>query len=274
MDRTEIAMRLDGRTALLGIIGDPVAQVKAPAPLTQALQQRGFNAVLLPLHVGPQEVERLLAALWSTRNFAGLVVTVPHKQRVAALGTVVLAESARRAGAANVLRRGLQGWEAGLLDGQGFVAGLRAAGFDARGRTARIVGAGGAASAIAFALADAGVRELGILDLDRARSEALIAQLRRAGLRAVPWDGRDAAGADLLVNATPAGMQADDLLPVPPDALREGLWVAEVIMAPAITPLLALARERGCHVHEGRHMLERQIGLMVDFFAPALEAMQ
>ncbi|MFS2055841.1 shikimate dehydrogenase, partial [Variovorax sp. CT11-76] len=79
--------------------------------------------------------------------------------------------------------------------------------------------------------------------------------------------------AELLVNATPVGMRADDPLPVPASALRTGLWVAEVIMAPAVTPLLQLARERGCIAHEGRHMMERQLGLMADFFEPAILAM-
>ena len=267
------AMQLDGRTAVLGILGDPVAQVKAPAPLTALLQQRGFNAVLVPLHVRADDVALLLPALSALHNFAGFIVTVPHKQRIASLLSVGLLSAAQRAGATNVVRRTPQGgWQADLLDGTGFVAGLHAAGFDTHGRCAHIVGAGGAASAIAFALADAGARTLRICDVDAAKSGALVAQLNAHGVEAGLWDGADTANADLLVNATPVGMRASDPLPVPPGALRPGLWVADVIMAPAVTPLLLAAQARGCRTHEGRHMMERQLALMADFFAPAILA--
>lgn len=267
------AIRLDGRTAVLGILGDPVAQVKAPAPLTRLLQARGLNALLVPLHVQPADLAPMLAALGLLRNLAGFIVTVPHKQRVAEGLPGLLRPAARRAGAVNVARRAPGGaWEADLLDGLGFVAGLHAAGFDPCGRMACIVGAGGAASAIAFALAEAGAPRIGIHDIDAARRERLLAQLAAHGIDAVRWDGAGTQGAELLVQATPLGMRADDPLPVPLQALRPGLWVAEVVMAPAVTPLLEAAAARGCHVHAGRHMMERQLDLMADFFAPAIEA--
>lgn len=267
------ALSLDGRTAVLGILGDPVAQVKAPAPLTARLQQQGLNAVLVPMHVRPDDVAALLPALLTLHNLAGFIVTVPHKQRVAALIGDGLLPGARRANAANVVRRTAQGgWQGELLDGAGFVAGLRAAGFDPRGRAACIAGAGGAASAIAFALADAGARSVRVCDVDTAKAEALARQLQRNGVEAGTWNGREPGEAELLVNATPVGMRVDDPLPVPASALRAGLWVAEVIMAPAVTPLLQVARDRGCIAHEGRHMMERQLGLMADFFEPAILA--
>ncbi|MFS2055681.1 hypothetical protein ACEN8K_43660, partial [Variovorax sp. CT11-76] len=98
-------LQLDGRTAVLGILGDPVAQVKAPAPLTARLQQAGLNAVLVPMHVRADDVATLLPALLTLRNLAGFIVTVPHKQRVADLLGDGLLPGAERANAANVVRR-------------------------------------------------------------------------------------------------------------------------------------------------------------------------
>ena len=147
MPLPEGRLKLDGASVLLGIVGDPVAQVKAPWPLSQLLQQRGFNALLVPLHTQAANVPHLLKALAATRNFAGLIVTVPHKQLVVDLD-VELSERSRNSGAANLLRKSARGsWEAELLDGVGFVAGLMRRGLDPRGRTACLVGAGGTASA-------------------------------------------------------------------------------------------------------------------------------
>ncbi len=268
-------LRLDGRTIVLGIIGDPIAQVKAPLPLTTLLQARGLNAILVPLHVQTADVDRLLTAFGTLRNFAGFIVTVPHKQRVARSLSAHLSPAAQRANAANVVRRSADGtWEADLLDGTGFVTGLTRAGFDPRGTTARIVGAGGAASAIAFALSEAGSAHIGIHDVDAERRDQLLAQLRAHGIDAFCWNGLDTRNARLLVNATPLGMHANDPLPLPADALHDGLWVADVIMSPAVTPLLEVAAARGCRIHEGRHMMEQQLELMADFFAPAIESVE
>jgi len=266
-------LRLDGRTVVLGIIGDPIAQVKAPMPLTRLLQSRGLDAVLVPLHVKTADIDALLTAFGKLHNFAGFIVTVPHKQTIARRLGAHLSPAAQRASAANVVRRTAEGdWEADLLDGTGFVAGLTRAGFDPRGTTAHIVGAGGAASAIAFALGEAGTARIGIHDIDAARRDQLLAQLRAYDIDAFYWDGSDLHDAQLLINATPLGMRAHDPLPLPAEALYPGLWVAEVIMSPAVTPLLETAAARGCRTHEGRHMMEQQLGLMADFFKPAIEA--
>lgn len=265
-------LRLDGRTVVLGIIGDPIAQAKAPMPLTRLLQERGLNAILVPLHVRAKDVDGLLATCSQVRNFAGFIVTVPHKQLVARSLAARQSEASQRASAANVVRRTAAGWEADLLDGVGFVTGLRKAGFDPRGGDVRVVGAGGAASAIAFSLADAGAARIGLHDLDAPRRDELVAQLNAHGIEAFHWNGVDLRGSQLLVNATPMGMRSGDPLPLPVDALHAGLWVADVIMSPPVTPLLEAAAARGCRIHEGRHMMEEQLGLMADFFAPAIES--
>jgi shikimate dehydrogenase len=256
-------LRLDGNTAVLGIIGDPIAQVKAPMPLTRLLQGRGINAVLVPLHVRGAEVADLLRALHAVRNIAGIIVTVPHKQRVAALPMELL-RAAREAQAVNVVRRTAEGWQGDLLDGAGFLAGLVRNGFDVKGRSVGLAGAGGAGNAIALALAAAGAASVDVHDVDDAKRAALIERLRTLGHVAGSWDA--ASPRDLVVNATPAGMRESDSLPVALSAIRTGHTVADVIMEPATTQLLARAQELGARIVHGRHMMNEQLEAMADFF--------
>lgn len=256
-------LRLDGRTTVLGIIGDPIAQVKAPLPLTRLLQARGINAVLVPLHVHGDDVAALLGALHAVRNVAGIVVTVPHKQRVAGL-SIELMPSARQAQAVNVLRRTSDGWQGDLLDGAGFVAGLSRNGFDVKGRSVGMAGAGGAGSAIGLALAAAGAASIDVHDVDAAKCAELVERLRALGHAAGHWDA--ASPRELVVNATPMGMKPGDALPFALSAIQAGQTVAEVIMEPATTPLLLEAQARGARIVHGRHMMNEQLEAMADFF--------
>jgi len=264
-------LRVDGRSAVIAIIGDPVAQVKAPGPLSALMQQRGHDAVVVPLHVRHDDLGDLLGLLWRIPNFAGLVVTVPHKQAVAELG-LALSPAAAAAQAVNVVRRSASGWEGDLIDGTGFVQGLRDNGFDPAGRSAVLVGAGGAGSAIAFALGAAGVRSLALHDSDAGRQANLIARLREQGCPAAPWDQR--SGADLLVNATPVGMCASDPYPLAPTLADAATTVAEVIMEPATTRLLEVVQARGARIVRGRHMMEAQLDAMTDYFGVAVGALR
>ena len=264
-------LKLDGNTAILGLVGDPIAQVKASLPLTQLLQQRGFNALLIPLHVSGADVPALLDILLHVKNFAGLIVTVPHKQFVASLG-VEKTQAALEAEAVNVIRKIKGGWQADLLDGWGFLMGLVRNGFDVKGKSVCISGAGGAGNAIAFALAQAGAASLGIHDIDAMKRRNLVTRLRSFGYPAREWDG--ASPADLLVNATPLGMKAGDSLPMTLSAIRPGCTVADVIMEPKTTDLLALAQQRGARIVHGQNMMNEQLDKMVDFFGHAIHAMQ
>lgn len=256
-------LRLDGNTVVLGIIGDPIAQVKAPLPLTRLLQARGINAVLVPLHVEGDNVAALLHVLHAVANVAGIVVTVPHKQRVAGL-SIDLSRAAREAQAVNVIRRTAGGWQGELLDGAGFLAGLVRNGFDVRGRSVGLVGAGGAGNAIALALAAAGAASIDVHDVDETRRAVLIERLRRLGHAAGNWDA--ASPRDLVVNATPAGMKEGDPLPVALSAIQPGHTVADIIMEPATTRFLASAQEMGARIVPGRHMMNEQLEAMADFF--------
>jgi shikimate dehydrogenase len=173
----------------------------------------------------------------------------------------------RRVGAINAMRRAPDGrWVGDNFDGKGFVAGLRNSGHEPKGRRALLVGAGGAGSAVGFALAEAGVVDLTVADLERAKAE----RLARAIAAAFPAAGAHvgppaAAGYDLVVNATPIGMAPGDPSPIDPAGFAPGMVVADVIILAHDTPLLAAARQRGCGLMGGRPMTEGQAVEMARF---------
>lgn len=256
----------NGETRLAGIIGDPIGQVKSPAAVTKAFRDRGLNWALMPLHVSAAELPTALRGLDVLQNFSGLIATVPHKFS-AFQHCRTATPRAALLGAANVARRNADGtWHGDMVDGLGFVNGLAAAGIDIADRRALLIGAGGAGTAIALALLEAGASALAIYDNDPARVETLLALLRRAG----PYDvtaapAPDPRGFALIVNATPVGMRADDPLPVMAEHLSAEMAVADVITAPDVTPLLHLARRRGCATQTGAGMYFGLLDAMVDF---------
>jgi shikimate dehydrogenase len=253
---------ISGATGLFAVLGDPVRQARVPGLLNPLLAEWGVDAVVVPAHVRAGELAGAVAGLRRIGNLRGLFITVPHKVAAGALAARS-SDRARRAGCANVLRpEPGGGWYADNVDGIGFVAGLRAAGFDPAGRRASLVGAGGAGAAIAAALLDAGVAGLALHDTDGPRCRALAARLGGATAGAEPR----LDGVDLVVNATPLGLRPDDPLPFDPRKLAPGVVVADIIMRPAETALLRVAAEHGCPVHPGEPMLAEQLPLYREFF--------
>ena len=252
-------MSIDGTTRLIGIIGDPIAQVKAPTTLNPILAARGLNTVLVPFHVAPADLDVFVAGVRAVRNFVALVVTVPHK--VAVLRHVDRpSPRVQRVGAANQIRGEPDGaFAAEITDGLGFVGAVRAVGFEPKGRAALVVGSGGAGSAIASALIEAGAAGVVGADSAAGKADALAARL---GAVAGPADPR---GYDLVVNATPMGMRPDDPLPFDASALSPEQFVGEVITVPEMSPLLRAASARGCRYSTGPQMVAAQAELIADF---------
>jgi shikimate dehydrogenase len=254
---------ITGRTALLAIVADPVAQARAPVLVNRALAERGVDAVLVPLHVGGDGLARLIRALRTVRNLAGAVFSMPHKTSLVALLDDVTPEG-RQVGACNVVRREPDGRLVGTMyDGEGFVAGLRAAGHDVCGRRVLLAGAGGAAAAIAFALGKHGAAALTIHNRTAAHAESLATRVSAAWPALRVSLGSDPRGHDLVVNATSLGMRPGDALPLDVDGLGPATLAAEVVIAP--TPFLAAAAARGATVHHGEPMLAAQMELILDF---------
>ncbi|MFI7071135.1 shikimate dehydrogenase family protein [Micromonospora sediminicola] len=258
---------IGGATRLYALLGDPIAQVRAPGLLNPVLARRGTDAVLVPVHVPAAALPDVVAGLRRVANLDGMLVTVPHKAALLGLADRVT-DRARLAGSVNALRREPDGtWSADTFDGDGFVRALVAAGHDPRGRRVCLVGAGGAGSAIAVALLDAGVAALHLTDTDAARLAALGGRLSEAYPDRVHGASRPRlADADLAVNATPLGLRPTDPPPFPVAELPARAVVADIIMSPAETPLLRAARDRGLAAHPGEPMLAHQIDGYLDFF--------
>ena len=257
---------IDGETRLLGAIGDPIAQGKMPSLINPVFAELGENILAVPLHVSADGLASAWQGFRQMRNLIGLAVTLPHK-RNAALLCDRLEFSAKRVGVANCIRREPDGSMTGaLFDGLGFVGGLTAEGHSVKGREIFMVGAGGAASAIAFALGDAGAKRLVIANRTRAKAEALAEQLNTAFSRPFATvEEADPAGFSIVINSTSLGLDPSDSLPVDVERLSSGTLVAEVIAKPEISRLLETAAARGCKIHSGIHMVRHQVWETVRF---------
>ncbi len=255
-----------GHTKICFIFGDPIAQVQTPAAFNALAAARGYDAVMAPLCVRADDYPDALNMMRRLSNVAGCVVTVPHKTHTIELCDAAAAR-ARACGGANVVRRNADGGLfADMFDGEGFAEGLRAAGRDIAQKRVLLAGAGGAAGAIAFALAERQVAEIAIANRSPARAAALTDKIARAfPALTVSAGGRDARGYDIVVNATSLGMRADDPLPIDAETLAPDMVVAEAVMTPARTGLLAAAERMGACAHPGRAMLDGQLSLIVDF---------
>lgn len=257
---------LSGSTRVYAILGDPIAQVASPRLFNSAFRRRGAEAVLVPLHVVPSDLAAVFAAFRSSRNFDGLIITVPHK--VAALGLVdEVGAMGARIGAINVIRK-----QDGLLlgdnfDGIGFVRGLRQRGHELAGRRVLIVGSGGAGRAVAHAVLDEKPAAIRLFDVDHPRAEDVAGELRRvSGNIAIDFGEPDPTSFDVAVNCTSMGMKPDDPFPLFVDRLSSSTLVVDIILKPDVTPLLAEAARRGCATHVGIHMLQGQVEAVCDFF--------
>jgi shikimate dehydrogenase len=259
---------ITGTTRLYAIIGDPIAHVRTPIRFNERFKALGINAVCVPLLVPSADFDVCLAGLKAMPTLAGFIVTAPHKIPVMRYCDTI-EPGARLVGAVNTVKRLPDGRYAGtMLDGHGFVAGLRAHGHDPAGRSVFIQGSGGAASAIGFSLAAAGVAEIRFRNRSVAHAEALAARVAAAFPACRAYHVDSPGDADIALNATPLGLEPDDPLPFDVTALRPDALVAEVLMQPATTRLLQEAQSRGHVIHGGRHMLDYQLDLMFEFLMP------
>ncbi len=261
---------ITGDTRLYAILADPIHHVKTPQSMNLLFKERGVNAVLVPIHVDAEHLHLAVAGLRAMRNLDGFVVTVPHKSAIVNLCDE-LTPAASRVGAVNVVRRDRNGRLHGdILDGRGFVAGLKTKGIDPAGMSVYLAGAGGAANAIAFALAEAGIRKLTIVNRTHAKVMALIDRVA-ASYPALSLSAgtADPSGHDLVVNGTSLGLMPGDVTPCDVERLDPAQIVAEIIMHPAETPLLTAAKVKGCRIHFGAPMLACQIEMMAAFMSGA-----
>jgi shikimate dehydrogenase len=257
-------MAANFQSELTACFGQPVAENPTGAMQEAAFRALGLNWRYLTIEVPPA---RLADAVRGARafGFRGFNLTIPHK--VAVIGHLDdVVPDAALIGAVNTVRT-----EGGRLigestDGKGFLRGVRVdAGLDPRGRRVVVLGAGGAARAIAAELALAGAADILVVNRSRERAEAMVSDLAaRAGapIRRESWEGvwRVPAEADLLVNATSIGLYPDvnAMPPVDLAGAAPHLLVCDAVFNPPETRLLAAARARGLRVLDGLSMLVYQ----------------
>ena len=260
---------LSGATRVHFIVGDPIAQVKSPAGVTQAFHDAGRNAVCIPAHVSPADLAGWAEGVSKAQNVDGIIVTVPHKFSCFDLCATTSARGSFLK-AVNTLRRNADGsWHGDMFDGMGYVEALKSKGCEPQGQRALLVGAGGAGSAIAYSMVMAGVRELAVHDPDTVRRDGLIARLASLGLGKVSAGSSDPTGFDICINATPIGMKDGDPHPIDSTKFTAQQFVGCVITAPAVPPMVAAARAKGCNTMTGADMFARVRDLMVRFLLEA-----
>jgi len=250
---------LSGRTRLAGVMGWPVTHSRSPLIHNHWCASLAIDGAYVPLAVAPDAIGTAVRGL-AALGFRGANLTIPHKEIVLPhLDSVDPA--ARRIGAANTVVVRPDGSLHGFnTDGLGFVASLaeQAPAFAPAGKRALILGAGGAARAIAVALEDAGCM-LRIANRTAERAATLVAETGLAATT-VAWGDRSAAlaGTDLLVNTTALGMSGQPALEIDLAAMPVDGVVADIVYAPLETPLLAAARARGLAAVDGLGMLLHQ----------------
>lgn len=256
---------LSGRTHLWALVADPVGHVRAPSFVNPMFERRGLDGFLVPLHVRAAELADVLPRLARIGNLKGIIVTIPHKEPIAAL-CHSLGPNAALVGAVNTVRIEPDGRLAGeMFDGAGLLAAARANGMDPQGRRVLLVGAGGAGRAIAFAMAQAGAARIGVANRSGDRAARLARDVGAAFPGAdVRVAAADAGGCDLVVNCTSLGLKAGDALPLDPATLAAPTGVIDII-AVRDTELMQAARARGCRVVGGRPMVELQFDAQLGF---------
>ena len=177
----DVLNHLSGATRLFPIIGDPIKYVESPQRLTRTFAERGHNGMCVPMRVPDADLDAVMAGLTASLNVDGILVTMPHKFTAFA-HCATSSERAKMLGVVSVIRRNPDGsWHGDMLDGLAFVKAQRDHGAQPEGARALLVGAGGAGSAIAIALLEAGVRELVIHDADESRVDTLVDLLSDLG---------------------------------------------------------------------------------------------
>ncbi len=258
---------ISGKTALIAHLGYPTESFKAPLIYNPWFERQGIDAVVMPLGVKAEDYADALRAIRRFTNFHGALVTMPHKITTLSLVDEVT-PTARIAGACNAILRRADGTLLGdQFDGAGFVRGVERKGQRLAGARVLVSGCGGVGSAIAASLAAAGVAELMLFDAHDAAAQALAGRLREhyPQLR-VATGSNDPAGFDVIVNATPLGMNEGDPLPFDVARIAPTTFVGEVVMKSEYTPLLQAAKARGCAVQVGTDMLFEMIPAYLEFF--------
>jgi shikimate dehydrogenase len=258
---------ITGHTEIIAHIGYPTHSFKAPMIYNPYFDSANIDAVVVPMGCKAEDYPVFLKSVFNLSNIRGALITMPHKVTTVGLLDEVSA-AVKVAGACNAVKRLPDGRLVGdMFDGEGFVRGVLRKGLKLQGARVLVVGSGGVGCAIAASLAGAGIAAITLYDVNDASAKALGARLKEHHPQIdVQTGSNDPQGFDLVVNATPMGMNPGDPLPIDMDRVSTNTFIGEVVMKTEITPFLAAARAKGCATQVGTDMLFEQIPAYLEFF--------
>lgn len=255
--------RLTGAAIVTYMIGTPVSQTVLPGQFNRWFQDHGTDAMMVPLDLAPGILPDFCASMRETKNCRGMVVTAPHKQAMLDLVDEA-SPRARLVGAVNIVVRSSNGKLIGdNIDGDGFLAALRHNGLDPSGKRALVFGCGGAGSAVAAILVQAGIANLDITDLDGTRASSLA---KRLGPIVQIVDAETSlTNYDLIINATAIGLDGKSMV-TKLNGVSPGTFVADIVTRSPLTPLLEKALKLDCRIQTGSDMARAQFLLAANRF--------
>ncbi|MES2512129.1 MAG: shikimate dehydrogenase [Pseudomonadota bacterium] len=264
---------IQGTTDVYLIPGDPVEQVKAPEVFNLIFRTLGINAVLVPVHVSAQDIESFVRTAFLAKNIRGMFLAIPHKSLVMSLLSKCN-DYGRVAGAVNGIRRNADGsLEGGLFDGKGLVSALDYFGMAYAGKRVLVLGAGGGASAIAASLAIAGAQapaHIALFDPVPGKAQSVASHIAAAanapGTTVAAAGSSDPTGYDVVINASPLGLNAGDPMPCDVSRMEAGCAVVDILMKNQPTPFVRAVRARQLQAQPGFEMLIQQAPDYLEFF--------
>lgn len=258
---------IDGNTILIAHLGYPTATFKAAMIYNPYFEKVGINAAVMTMGVKAEDYEALLRPLFRLTNIRGALITMPHKVKTVALLDEV-STAVKVAGSCNaILKRSNGSLFGDMFDGEGFVRAVKRKGLNPAGKRVLIVGNGGVGSAIAASFAGAGVGMVGLFDADTDAMSGLAQRLRMHYPKIeIKTGSNDPAGYDVVVNATPLGMNAGDPMPMDVSRISASTLVGDVVLKQEMTAFLLAAKKKGCQTQVGVDMLFEMIPPYLEFF--------
>lgn len=260
-----LAVCVKGTTTVVGVIGWPVAHSLSPPMHNAAFAHLGLDWVYVAFPVTPEDVGRAIEGVRGL-GIAGINVTIPHKAAVVPYLDEI-DQTVADLGVANTIHNAAGVLKGYNTDGPGLLRSLAESGCEVMGRRVALIGAGGAARAVATAVGRAGAASLAILNRTVAKAEELAATVQRlTGLQtvALPLNSRQAQeaveAAEIVVDSTSVGMHPHSDVPpvIPAEWFHSGQVVCDLTYNPRDTVLLKAARSRGAVTVDGTGMLVHQ----------------
>lgn len=272
--------RITGSTDAYLIPGDPVRNVRLPRMFNAVFERFGIDAVLLPMQVPKRDFAMFFRSAFLARNVRGMVIAPPHKPLVVDLldGCGLFGRVAR---SVNVVRRTDDDQlEGDLFDGEGLIGALDHCNIPFRGKRVLILGAGVSAAAVGVALAEGGTvngaEHIAFHDTSAGKAAGVAAKLDSFfDATVVAAESNAPEGFDLVINATPLGLNATDSLPVDVARMDGHAALFDILLRNQPTPVVRAARARGLNAQAGFEMLIQQMPHYLRYFgyADASEAL-